>query len=278
MKKIMIAAAVLAALTACNKTLIESPVADSEYGYINLGITADTEMVMTKTMTEVSDPANYNIKIYDASSPTSYKYDGKYSGISTTGVSVVRGTNYVVEAENITSTEAETGYGQLRVLGKTTGVVVEAGKTSSVSVECSPVNTQVTVAFEESFKNLFTSYSAKVTNDSNNAATIANNARTLDMYVNGTVKNAYYNVGDTGNITLKWVLTATNKDGVAKTYYKTFTSPKATKTTLSFAGNGANGSIKVTIKAESAMTAEKTMTFTIDPILDTITETVNQNS
>ena len=53
MKKIMIAAAVLAALTACNKTLIEGPMADSEYGYINLGVTADTEMEVTNKAGEV---------------------------------------------------------------------------------------------------------------------------------------------------------------------------------------------------------------------------------
>lgn len=277
MKKIMIAAAALVAMTACNKTLIESPIADSEYGYISLGISADTEMVTTKTMTDVTNPGNYNIKIYDASSTNSYKYNGKHSAIPANGVSVVAGNNYVVEAENITEAEAETeagGYGALRVLGKTSSVAVEAGKTNNVTVQCYPENTEVTVAFESSFTSLFTDYSVKVTEDVTDGVNINNTSRTLDMYVSETVKSAYFNV-DNGPVTLKWVLKAKNKDGVDKYYYKTFTSAKATKTTLSFAGNGSNGSIKVSIKAETGMTAAKTTTYTIDPITGAITESNN---
>ena len=279
MKKIMIAAAVLVAMTACNKTLIESPIADSEYGYISLGISADTEMVTTKTMTDVTNPGNYNIKIYDASSPTAYKHDGKYSDIPASGVPVGAGNRYVVEAENITLEEAEennSNYGELRVVGKTPDVLVEAGKTSNVEVNCYPVNTEVTVAFEGSFTNLFNNYSVKVTEDATNAVTIDKSLRTLDMYVNNTPKHAYFNV-DNDSVTLKWVLTAKNKDGVEKSYYKTFTSAKATKTTLSFAGNGSNGSIIVSIKAETGMTKAKTTTYTIDPITGNITESESNN-
>ena len=70
MKKIMIAAAVLAALTACNKTLIEGPMPDSEYGYINFGLSSDIEIVDTKAATTVEkNNSTYNVYL---------KKDGAY--------------------------------------------------------------------------------------------------------------------------------------------------------------------------------------------------------
>ena len=47
MKKAFFLAAALVAMVGCNKTIIESPVAnEADYGYINFDVTADTEMVM----------------------------------------------------------------------------------------------------------------------------------------------------------------------------------------------------------------------------------------
>lgn len=47
MKKTIIIAAALVAMTACNKNLIEVSSVDG-FGYINLGVSADTELVVTK--------------------------------------------------------------------------------------------------------------------------------------------------------------------------------------------------------------------------------------
>ena len=49
MKKIIIFAAALAAMTACNKSVLETATPSEGFGYINLGISADAEMVVTKT-------------------------------------------------------------------------------------------------------------------------------------------------------------------------------------------------------------------------------------
>ena len=63
MKKTIIMAAVLVAMVGCNKSIIESPVADSDYGYINLGVTAETEMVLTKGIITEADLAGYKVNL-----------------------------------------------------------------------------------------------------------------------------------------------------------------------------------------------------------------------
>ena len=55
MKKAFFLAAALVAMVGCNKTIIESPVSD--YRYISLGVSADTEMVATKAI-ETEDDLN----------------------------------------------------------------------------------------------------------------------------------------------------------------------------------------------------------------------------
>ena len=57
MKKTIILAAALVAMTACNKSIIETSNPADGYGFIELGITADTEMVVTKTGSVMSSDA-----------------------------------------------------------------------------------------------------------------------------------------------------------------------------------------------------------------------------
>ena len=83
MKKIMIAAAALVAMTACNKTLIEGPVADSEYGYINFGLSSDMEIVDTKAVvSQTGDGANYNVYLKDDEQKITSQYKQFYHTFS----------------------------------------------------------------------------------------------------------------------------------------------------------------------------------------------------
>ena len=65
MKKIIIFAAALAAMTACNKSVFETAAPSEGFGYINLGISADAEMVVTKAPTTPSSDAlaNYTVTL-----------------------------------------------------------------------------------------------------------------------------------------------------------------------------------------------------------------------
>ena len=276
MKKTIIAAAALVAMTACNKTLIETPMIDSNYGYINLGINADTEMVVTKTMEAVDDPSNFNISILD--SDNSSVYAGKYSAIPEDGLKVEAGT-YTVKAENITEAEAETSnsnFGQLRVSGTNSTVVVNAGEPTTARVECDIQNTKVMIAYEKSFTDLFKgSYSTQLTEDASDSETIADDVRTLEMSPNS---EAFFNVNENGKVSLKWVLTAkTSESAAAKTFYNVFESEKAKCTKLSFAASGAQGSIIVNIWQDTELKETVTMAYVIDPITGDITLNNAQN-
>ena len=63
MKKTIIAAAALVAMVGCNKGIIETPTAEAELGYINLGVNTDTEMVVNKGITTEAYLSGYNITL-----------------------------------------------------------------------------------------------------------------------------------------------------------------------------------------------------------------------
>lgn len=274
MKKTIIAAAALVAMVGCNKTLIEAPISEADYGYINLGVTADTEMVVTKTLTAVEDPSEYNIKIIDNVSKET-KFDAEYKDMPETGHKVAEGT-YTVVAENISSEEALTlnnNYGAKRVLGTNSTVEVEVGKTTTAEVNCYVVNSGVIVAYNQSFTNLFTEFNTNVTDDTNNSVTIDNSSRTLSMTTGLT---AFFNIPEEGNsVSLKWVLTAKNKDGIEKTYYNIFSVEQAKIAKLVFTGNAETGSITVKIYADLSMT-EVSQEFILDPITGEVTTPSNE--
>lgn len=279
MKKTLLIAAAFVALTACNKTLIETQVPESEYGYINLGITADSEMVETKSFTDLTAEESKGYYIAIKSSNDSFIFGSdidaskkKFSSIPATGVAAAAGS-YTVIAESITESEAESGYGQKRLYG-TGNVTVEAGKACTAVVDCSVANAEVTVVYEQSFIDNFNTYTTSITDDSTESATISTASGIRTLKLDGTNKSGFYNV-DNESLTLKWVLTATNKNGVEKAYFKTFQTVKAQKTTISFV-SGTDGSINVTIKANDNYTTQSTLTYKVDPITGVVTETNNQ--
>ena len=181
--------------------------------------------------------------------------------------------------ENITEAEAESNnnnFGQLRVEGTNSNVVVKAGEPTTATVNCEIQNTKVMIAYEESFTNLFKgSYSTKLTEDVSVSETIADNVRTLEM---STDSEAFFNVDENGKVSLKWVLTAkTSESAAAKTFYKVFESEKAKCTKLSFAASGAQGSIIVNIYQDTELKETVTMAYVIDPITGDITLNNAQN-
>lgn len=275
MKKTIIAATALVAMTACNKTLIETPMTDSNYGYINLGITADTEMVVTKGITAngVDDIDTYNVALLVKSGEvyvpfwTSEKFDGvtikegyiEYSDLSNSKFWTVPAGEYKIVVENKTESEALVDNGAVRVEGTET-FKVNAGATQTVAVSCNPVNSKVTVSKTTAFDAAFTASSVSVTGAGRN------------FYLNWTAKpevksNTLYNEAYFNAATqIAWNLSVTLTDGTTKTYSKTnaLSTVAGTWSNIDFNASTTNGSINVTITVNNEF-----------GIVDVIEETIN---
>lgn len=281
MKKIMIAAAVLAALTACNKTLIESPVADSEYGYLDFGISADTEMtVATKSGVSADALNDYYVilkKVTEGNNNTQI-FRKKYSEIDEIDKRVAAGT-YFLELENLSAADAhkdgEKGY--MRIYGiSDENATLTAGGTASLSAHGTVVNTAVTVDYDpqSNFSNIFKE--AKVT--------ITSSSRSYVFYGDNVVESKPSNLGHTlpngvffpANTSSgeNYYAAATIKieakvNNVAKTFDNISRNlARATWNKITLA-SGTNGTLTITITADDAM-VDAPETITIDPVTGTV--------
>lgn len=271
MKKIMIAAAALVAMTACNKTLIEGPVADSEYGYINFGLSSDMEIVDTKATVD-KEGSTYNVYLKKGSAYQWSNYK-EYSEIKEADLTVPAATDYVIEAENYTETEAEAvnnSYGAVRVKGASSPFAVKAGETTNgVTVHCTPVNAKVTVGFAEDFLSVFTGAQVTLVDGSRKLemtpATVTKEVvETNETYKHTTAETtsiAYFNVD---NGVLSWSITA-NVGGIEKKYSNTF-DVEANKWNMITFKAGKDGNILFSITADTGITDAKPITPEVDPL------------
>ena len=271
MKKIMIAAAALVAMTACNKTLIEGPVADSEYGYINFGLSSDMEIVDTKATVD-KEESTYNVYLKKGSA---YQWSNgginykEYSAIDEADLTVPAATDYVIEAENYTETEAEAAnnsYGDVRVKGTSGQFAVKAGETTNgVTVHCTPVNAKVTVGFAEDFLSVFTDAQVTLIDGSRQLvmtpATVTKENETYKHTTAETTSIAYFNVD---NGVLSWSITA-RVGNIEKTYSKTF-EVEANKWNMITFKAGKDGNILFSITADTGITDAKPITPEVDPL------------
>lgn len=255
MKKTIIIAAALVAMTACNKSIIEVSPAE-EFGTINLGITADTEMVVTKsgTVMTADQLASYNVTLKQGET---VKWTKEYGQITEDDLKQPAGS-YTLYVENLTEEEAAPAgdKGAVRVAGSA-DVTVKAGINNTVSVPCMAVNSRVTVA-NEFAEGIFKS--AEIT--------ITDGSRALPMAWGHTEENgAYYSAEK--NIT--WTLTVTLADDTKKTY----TDPEATVTVakkwtqINFSNSSTNGNIVVEIVVDGEISEAIEVSETIDPLQGT---------
>ena len=276
----MIAAAALVAMTACNKTLIEGPMPDSEYGYINFGLSSDIEIVDTKAATTVEkNNSTYNVYLKkDGVYQWSNNYK-EYSEITEADLKVPAGA-YVIEAENYTEAEAESangGYGDVRVNGTSGDITVTAGATTQkVTVNCTPVNAKVTVGFADGFTTTFTSATVKLIDGTrnltmSNLATVQSSGEGNSVTYTHTTENntsvAYFNVD---NDTLSWSIEAT-VDNKSKVFNGTFTV-QANKWNMITFKAGKNGNITFDISADTSISESVNINQEVDPLGGTIND------
>ena len=259
MKKTILFAAALVAMTACNKNVIEVAPSDG-FGYINLGITADTEMVVTKAA-EKPDGAelpNYNITLKQGET---VKWTREFSKMTTEDLTQPAGT-YTLYVENLTEEEAAPAgaNGAVRVAGSV-DFTVKAGIANTAKVTCEAINSRVTVA---------NSFTAGVFSAAD--ITITDGVRALPMeWGHDVEKGAYYSARKS----ITWTLTVTLSDGTKKTY----SNPEATVTVakkwtqINFSNSSTNGKILVEILVDGVISEKIEVSETIDPLEGTVVPT-----
>ena len=261
MKKTIIIAAALVAMTACNKSIIETSVAETGYGYISLGVTADTEMVVTKGITTTADLEGYTITLENTDTQEtvwSVVYDG--TNIAADAWKQPAG-NYKVtvfdlahkdEADAVAEVyELNEGKGDKYIYGEGT-VTVVAGDTKPCTVDCTVQNSKVTFASDALFRDVFTAASVTVAEKEGSRS---KKLTVGDDHVEGDA--VYFEP-----VALTWTLDATTAlDGQTRRYTGEFTAQKGKYTQVTFSTGNTDGQISVTITVDSEME-----TVTLEPV------------
>ena len=254
MKKIIVFAAALAALVSCNKSVIVSSVEAEEPGFISLGISTSDVMVETKGLTANADLAGYNITLINKTTSQTWTKEYKDAVADADLWKVAPGT-YTIKVENKSESEVypnNTSAGEIRIAGQT-DVTVNAGQTSTCTVNCQPVNAKVSFCATSQFFEVFSAASVSVTDGT----------RTVDLGSVGTSfgDEAFYNPGDiTWNLSAKIGETETTKSysGIV-----TLAAKKWSKVT--FGTSSTNGVINITINVNGTMTEDEVQA-PVDPL------------
>lgn len=261
MKKTIIIAAALVAMTACNKSIIETSVPETGYGYISLGVTADTEMVVTKGIETTAALEGYTITLENTDTQEevwSVVYNG--TNIAADAWKQPAG-NYKVTVYDLAHKddddavagvyELNEGKGEKYIYGEGT-VAVVAGTTQTCTVDCTVQNSKVTFASDELFRDVFTAASVTVVEKEG--------SRSKSPAVGEThvESDAIY----FEPVALTWTLDATTSlDGQTRRYTGEFTAQQGKYTQVTFSTGNTDGQINVTITVDSEME-----TVTLEPV------------
>ena len=285
MKKIIIFAAALAAMTALNKSVFETAAPSEGFGYINLGISADAEMVVTKAEGEGGESTNtaysdYKVGLFDETGQIAKWVDDNvniingyatYSYVTATAQAnlwKVPAGKYTVKVNdgNTTTVHANTtDLGKVRVEGSNT-VTVTAGVSSDCTVTCTPANAKVSFITTDDFNKVFTtpSVSLKVKGATDDTALRYGNVGTSF----DDAAQAFFEP-----VTITWTLNANLKNGEPKSYNNDITLETAKWTQVTFTTSSTNGSISLNIVVNGNITETINLNVTIDPITGNVTQT-----
>ena len=269
MKKTILFAAALVAMTACNKSVLTT--SEAGYGWINLGVTADTEMVVTKADEGIYD--NYYVKltkVVDESEINVWEqgdvdnfYDtdwAMYSDVKgDADLWKVPAGNYKVYVKSHLDAAAYEGKGKVRVAGDQ-DVLVNPDVPSSVTVTCAPVNSLLSFAYTEAFAAVFKEGFA-VEADSRDMTLSLLDTENPD---HNKENASYFDVKE-----IAWTLTATPKlSSEPKTYTGSVTTKIANWTKVTFTTGNTDGSLTLNIVVNGDIVASETITATVDPFGD----------
>ena len=278
MKKTFFAAAALVAMVSCNKTLIETP--ESEFGYIDLGISADTEMsVTTKATVDQTTLNSYYVTLMKEGENNSQDTNVWGSAKQLTSISEndkkVQAGSYYIVVENKTAADCHPNneVGEKHIYAKGEAVPLTAGGTAVLSAAASVINSKVTVDYTELFSNTFEGATVAVSlaGDTNGRSYTFNSSNKGHDDTKAAYFPADTKTSDSDQYFASLSMTINAKvANVDKTYTISTTVNRATwaKVTLD---SGVDGTITITITADDAMTEmEHPQVITIDPVSGTV--------
>lgn len=157
---------------------------------------------------------------------------------------------YTVSAENITAAEALADRGKQRLADTQENVTVSANQTNTITLNCEMVNSQVSFAFDDTFKSAFDMANTQITESSRSIVW------SKDATLNSEI--AFFEPG-TLNYTIK-----TKRAGADKTYTGTIALQAKTWHKLTVKASVENGQLGITVTADDTV-AEKPGDITVDP-------------
>lgn len=241
MKKFFTLALASLMLLSCSKDSIWNA---QEQGQLSVNVEQGASIFVE---TKAASTDNFNLKIVKNGGKV--EYDGKVSAF-TSPMTLPTGT-YTVYAENITAEEARAGRGKQRLADTQENVTVNANKTTNITLNCVMVNSQVSFAFDETFKSAFEIESTQITESSTRGIVWSKDA-TLDSEI------AYFEPG-----TLNYTIT-TKRAGADKTYTGHIEMKAKTWHKLTVKASVVNGQLGITVTADETVT-EDLGDITVDP-------------
>lgn len=239
MKKTLTFIAAAAMLCACTKQ--NGSLAEVGYGYIDLGLSTDNEVV-TKAATTVGSLTGWTIKVGDKDYTGA---DQKFAA----GTYTLSASNYADEAAAI----AHEDWGDAFYSGSTPNVTVTAGNTTNATIACGTAK-NARLAVEFALGSDFTDYKVTVSKEGVDAGLVfnADNANTAKAYFTAGKENIAYSISYTYK-------------GVAKTpINKTVTlGGAATEKKIRVASN-TNGTITITVTRDEEFIGGDNDEITID--------------
>ncbi len=254
MKKTIIAAIALFSMASCSVSVDET--IETGYGYIDLGITSETEIsVVTKAEETAYD--NYDIILKKGET---VEWTKKYSEVKNSTIKVEAG-NYTLTAVNqaVEAAHPANDKGSVLVSG-TSSLAVQTGITSRCDITCAPINSKVSFKYTQKFIDIF--------------PTVAVNAGTTDRKLDLTP--AISTAANDSNLdaayfpaeaVINWTLNVTNTQDVSKSYDGSFTTTADKWHIVTFDISGENGqfdTIIVTVDDTIDSTVEETVP--LDPL------------
>ena len=171
MKKAFIAALALVAMAGCNKTLIETPNLEGDYGYLTLGISSNPDMVITKADdTQTGTDVYYFTLLYSATQNGTYtpvtgytsvkigngESDIKDADSDTDGIQIkLQAGWYKLQAMSAQETYTDNVKGAKYLYGESGSAQLMAGGSIGLTANCSVYNTAVSVKPTAKFTSTF---------------------------------------------------------------------------------------------------------------------------